>query len=73
MDQCASELYTLIADTVEDEDTMDELLSEIGERNGVLLLLHWSNKFDSDDVSSIYATSILENMKKIEEVGPFFG
>ena len=36
MDQCASELYTLIADTVEDEDTMDELLSEIGERNGVL-------------------------------------
>ena len=69
VDQCASELYTLIADTVEDEYTMDELLSAIGERNGILLLIHWSKKFDSDDASSIYATSILDNMKKIEEVG----
>ena len=47
---------------------MDEILDEIGERSGVLLLIFWSNKFDKDEASSVYATQILANMKAIEDV-----
>ena len=69
VEECVSEFYTLIAETVEDEETMNEILEEIGSRDGVLLLKYWAKKFKNDASSTIFGEIILENMRKIEAVG----
>ena len=66
-----TDLWLLLQSTIDDEDTVAELLSAIGSESGVGLLIHFKNKNDNiaNSLGTSYADHILKQMADLEEVG----
>ena len=47
VEQTDADFWRLIAPTILDEDTRNELLADFGSESGVLLLIHFKNKIDN--------------------------
>lgn len=71
VEEADQDLFNIIAETVCDEDTVDEWVESIGSRSGVALLIIFRNKSanSANELSTTYADAILQQMADLEEVG----
>ena len=71
IEQVDADFWRLIAPTILDEDTRNELLAKLGSESGVLLLIHFKDKIDNiaNELSTSYADTIIKQMDELESVG----